>query len=132
MTTPNDVVLDTHSLLWYLVDDSRLSAAATLEFQAIGRGSVTGLIPTIVLAELLWIYERRLLGPTFDEVVSKLQTSRNFEIIPLTLGILRLMGGLAPLELHDRAIVATVLSLNSRLMTRDQAIRGMGLVNCIW
>ncbi len=50
-------VADTHTLVWYFTNDKRLGAIAynTLE-GLIEKGEI--LIPTIVLAELLYISER--------------------------------------------------------------------------
>ena len=49
-----DYVTDTHSLVWYLADDSRISKKALEVFEGtIKEGSI--IIPAVVLAEIMFI-----------------------------------------------------------------------------
>ncbi len=66
------------------------------------------------------------------ELVARLQDSQTFEVLPLDLSILARMRNLNMFELHDHIIVATALSLEARLVTKDDAIRDSSIVECIW
>ena len=44
----NDVVTDTHALIWYLEDSPKLSASANEIFEQCDRGEITIYIPTIL------------------------------------------------------------------------------------
>ena len=53
-----DYVADTHSLVWYFTEDSRLSKKALEAFDGtIKEGTL--IIPTLVLAELMFIAKKR-------------------------------------------------------------------------
>ena len=54
---PN-VVTDTHSLIWYLEDSSRLGMAARDVFDACDRGETTIYVPTICLVEIVYLAEK--------------------------------------------------------------------------
>ena len=133
MTTPLETtVIDTHALVWHLEDNPRLSSNARIAFTEIDQGLRIGVIPTIVLAEVMYISERGRTGLDFGEIVDRLQNSRNFRIASFDMRILVRMPDLTIFELHDRIIVATAQSLGAQLMTRDRVIRDSGVVGCIW
>ena len=87
-----------------------------------------GVVPTIVLAELMHISERGRIRLGFDEVMGGLQDSHHFEIAALDSDVLSHMIVASGLELHDRVIVATALSLGATLLTQDREVRDAGLV----
>ena len=118
--------------MWYFENSPRLSQDADRAFDQIDRGLGIVAVPTIVLAEIVHISEKGSATMSFAEIVSRIHESENFGIVSLDLGILMRMRDLTALELHDRIIVATALSFDARLVTRDEAIRGSGLVECTW
>lgn len=133
MTAPTDLtVIDTHALVWYLENSPKLSSNARLAFDAIDQGLSIGLVPTIVLAELMHISERGRIILDFAQAIARLQDGRNFGIVSLDLGILIRMRNLTMLELHDRIIVATALSFGAGLISQDETVRNSGIVECIW
>jgi PIN domain nuclease of toxin-antitoxin system len=132
MSQANVVVIDTHALIWYLEEDARLSVNATLALDRIGQDVNVGFIPTIALAELMHISEKGRTGLEFRAVLTRLEDIRNLGIASFDLEVLTRMLSLDMFELHDRIIVATALSHDARLVTRDRAIRNSGVVECIW
>ena len=132
MSPNNRAVFDTHALVWYLENNPQLSVDARGVFEAVDRGDIIGFVPTIVLAEMLYMSERRRTPLSFAEVVNQLQRGDNFEIVSLYVGIVTRMSDLTTMELHDRIIVATAISVGARLVTRDRAVRSSGLVECVW
>jgi hypothetical protein len=56
----NVFVPDTHALAWDFTRDRKLSVAARSVLRAADRGEVQLLVPTIVLAELLSVQERKM------------------------------------------------------------------------
>ena len=131
-TSVDSIVIDTHALLWYFEDSPRLSSNARSVFGVIENGGNVGIVPTIVLAELMYISDKRRTSLDLAQVISTLQTSRNFSIASFDLAILTQMSSLTALELHDRIIVATAMLFGSRLITRDETIRDSGVIQCIW
>jgi len=57
----------------------------------------------------------------------------NFEIAPLDLDVLRMADRIeAPLEMHDKLIVATALHYSASLITRDERIVNSKTVKTVW
>lgn len=126
-------VLDTHALIWYLTDDERLSPAARQAFAEIERGEARGLIPIVVLLELLRIEEKELIPPLWEAAITTLLAGGRFEVVPLDLTMLAMVRELPQIEdLHDRVIVATARRYNAALVTYDETIRQSGLVETLW
>ena len=132
MTSVNVEVIDTHALVWYFENSPQLSPTARRSFDRIAQGDEFGVIPTIVLAELMHISEKRKTRLAFAEVLARLERNPSFRITSLDKGILIRMNNLPMFEIHDRIIVATALSFRARLITRDREIRDSGVVECIW
>ena len=127
-------VTDTHPFLWYISEDERLSKRAGSIFDDAENGNVTIVVPTIVLAESLYlIEEERLLKIKFTDVISKLEIGRNYTTIPLNIKVIKKVEELKKIkELHDRIIVASASILNAELITKDETIIKTGYVKTIW
>jgi PIN domain nuclease of toxin-antitoxin system len=126
-------VLDTHALIWYLTRDERLSPAARQAFREIERGEARGLIPIVVLLELIRIEEKELIPPLWEAVLATLLGGGRFEVVPLDLNLLALVRELPEIEdLHDRVIVAIARRYEAVLVTYDEIIRRSGLVETLW
>jgi PIN domain nuclease of toxin-antitoxin system len=59
------LVLDTHPIVWFLEASARLSVKAQ---QAICDPSSQLIIPTIVLAEITYLYERKRIATSASEI----------------------------------------------------------------
>ncbi len=126
-------VLDTHALIWYLTRDERLSPAARRAFEEIERGEARGLIPIVVLLELIRIEEKDLIPPLWDVAIATLLGEGRFEVVPLDLSLLALVRELPEIEdLHDRVIVAIARRYGAVLVTYDETIRQSGWVETLW
>ncbi|MBU2431824.1 MAG: PIN domain-containing protein [Proteobacteria bacterium] len=123
---------DAHSLVWYFTEDPKLSKKALEAFdETVNEGSI--IVPTIVLAEIMFIARKGRITLTFRQTLAKIETYENFEIAPLDISILEIADTLeVDLEMHDRLIVATALYFNSDLITKDNQIRDFKAINTIW
>lgn len=128
----NSYVADTHSLVWYFNDSPRLSGKALKAFEnTVENGSI--IIPTIVLAEIMYIAKRGRIEMTFSETVEKIEEMENFEIAPLDMDILKIADKIGyELEMHDRLITATAIFFKAPIITKDQKIKDSGLCKVIW
>ena len=82
-------VTDTHSLVWYFTADHRLGKKALNIFeQTVKEGSI--IVPTIILAEIMFIAKRGRITLTFKETLKKLEDYENFNIVPLDIEILKI------------------------------------------
>ena len=66
-------IADTHSLIWFLAEDSNLSKKAKeiFDYAEIGKNAIV--IPTIVLAELLYMCEQKQAPDKFSEIIKKIK-----------------------------------------------------------
>jgi len=126
-------VVDTHALVWHLEANSRLSQIA--------RGILSSpdsdlVIPSIVVAEVWYLYHRKRISTTPDDVRARIVSARNCSIYPLDETIL----GLLPegFDIHDAIIVATaklyrdILCRPVRLISCDKAVTQSGMIETIW
>ena len=127
-----DHVTDTHSIVWYFTDDPRLSRCALEVFEkTIKEGAI--IIPTVVLAEIIYIAGKGKITLTFDETLQKIDSYENFIVAALDLEILKVAEKIKlNLEMHDKLIAATALYYNASLITRDPLITKSGACTTIW
>ena len=123
-------VTDTHCLLWYLQGDKRLSMASRRLFDGQDKSKQV-VIPTIVLAELLHLSRKYRVPFSFEKLLAALAGEERYDMMSLTVEVIREAMMLGPLEIHDALIVATALHLDIPLMTRDQEIVDSGVIKTI-
>jgi PIN domain nuclease of toxin-antitoxin system len=127
-----DYVADTHSLVWYFTADSHLSEKALKAFELSAQEGIV-LIPSIVLAEIIFISKKGRITLTFEETLKRIEEYDNFDIAALDVDILKEVDKIeADLEMHDKLIVATSLYFKAALITKDQRIKEAGIVTTIW
>lgn len=130
------IVLDTHTLVWWVTGDATLSkkAKTTINHELAG-GDI--LVSTISAWEIAMLVEREKLQLTM-EVESWLATVAQIEavrFVPVDVEIATKSVNL-PGEFHkdpaDRMIVATARKFAVPLITKDEKIRAYGHVKTIW
>lgn len=126
-------VADTHSTLWFLTNDSKLGSGAREVFERAEKGETIIIIPTISLAEMLYVCEKKKVAVKFREILEKLKTSFNYMVFDLTLETVLKCADLQEItEMHDRIITATAKIVNASVITKDPNIKESGLVDVIW
>jgi PIN domain nuclease of toxin-antitoxin system len=127
-----DYVTDTHSLVWYFTEDSRLSPKASEAFEGTTREGMI-IVPAVVLAEVMFIAKKGRITLTFEETLHRIEEYENFDIAPLDVDVLKIADRIElDMEMHDKLIVATTLYFNATLITKDQFIRDSGICTTIW
>lgn len=125
-------VTDTHSLVWYFIDDPQLSKKALNVFEKTIKDGII-IIPILVLAEIMYISKKGRITISFQDTLNKIDESENFDIVPLDTNILKIADKLdIDLEMHDRLITATAVSFNAPLITKDRSIIDSKVCNTIW
>ena len=115
-------VTDTHSILWYFTEDSRLSKKALDVFERTTNKGII-IIPSVVLAEIMFIAKKGKVALSFEETLKKIEEYENFDIAPLDIDILKVANKIkVDLEMHDRLIVTTAKIFNVPLITKDKQI----------
>lgn len=130
------ILLDTHVLVWLLVDEDRLSQRAT---SAIQRARVSdGLaIADVTMWELAFLIARGTLRTrgTIENTVHNFVTRSGANVKPITAEIAALATQFPdnyPKDPIDRLIGATARAEGIALVTRDEKIRRSPLLKTIW
>lgn len=130
-------VTDTHSLVWHLTNDPKLSSHARRAFQNADAGQDHIIVPCILLFELLYLIEKQKISFDFRGFVSTLHRAKNYEIEPLCLPIVE-----RSLEIPrdivkdpwDRLIAATAMYRELPLISQDRSLRSLRLkgLKVVW
>lgn len=129
-------VADTHTALWYLFADSRLSSVAKsfIDSAATRRQKVA--ISSISLAEVVYLSEKnRLPASAYDSVLQALADPDHvFMEAVLSASIVQAMRSVSRIEvpeMPDRIIAATAVYFGVPVLSRDQRIRA-SKISTIW
>ena len=126
-------IADTHSLLWWFTDSTKISSKASEIFEKCEEGSYIIFIPSIVMAEALSIFDKKRISFNFKKLLKQINSSENFVLISLDYSILLKMIDLKDIsELHDKIIVATAKYLNLPIITKDKVIQDLSYIKTIW
>ena len=126
-------VVDAHALIWFITEDNRLSQKTDQILEEAERAEAEVLVPTIILAEITHIAQRKKIKVTIDEVLERVQQGDGFIIVPFDFPILQIMLKL-PEEwgIHDRIIGATAYYYSAKLITKDEILRESSEIETIW
>jgi PIN domain nuclease of toxin-antitoxin system len=123
-------VADTHAWVFYLLD--KLPKKVNDIFASVEKGKDIMFIPTISLAECVYLVETGKIALDYKELFNKFEISNNFIPVSLNLEITKMLPEIKLPELHDRIIVATAKILGAKLITKDKDIVESRLVETIW
>jgi len=124
-------VADAHVLGAYLLDE--LPSRSDQIFKDAEHEKAGVIIPSIAIAELIYVYEKAKLTPKIWEMFEMFDTYPSFTIQPLDEPLLKIVPEIKLKELHDRIIVATCKYTNAKaLLTKDQEIKKSKLVETIY
>ena len=126
-------VADTHALLWWFTNSSRMSLKASEIFEKCENGENIIFIPSIVIAESLSIFDKKRISFNFKNLFKKIHTSDNFVLIALDYPILQQMVALKEIpELHDKIIASTAKYLKLPIITKDKTLQKLPTIKTIW
>lgn len=129
-------VADTHTVIWYLAADARLSEAArTFIDSAAANGDQIG-ISAITLVEMVYLIERsRIPAQRFTDLARELaKPDSMFAELVLDLKIARAVTRIRTQEIPeiaDRVIAATALQYKVAVISRDRKI-ALSNLKTIW
>lgn len=119
-------VTDTHSLVWYMTGNPKLSAEAKGIFQKADNFQDAIFIPCIVFFELLYLIEKKRIAADFDGFLAMAFSARNYRTEPICLPIIEKSRGISRDKVPDpwdRLIAATSMHLGLPLITRDKSLK---------
>lgn len=95
------------------------------------RAEVEILVPTIVLAELLYIAERKKVPVSLAEILKRISSGGGFRVVPFDFLVFETMRRLPKsLEIHDRIIVATAQAYRAKVISKDAQIKRV--ITTVW
>jgi PIN domain nuclease of toxin-antitoxin system len=129
-------VADTHTIIWYLFNDERLSNIAR---QTIATAAVDGNqigIASITLAEIVYLREKnRIPEQTFERLLNAIEEENSVLIeIPLDKNVVKTLVRVERTQipdLPDRIIAATALYTKVPVISRDRKIK-LSNIQTIW
>lgn len=123
---------DTVAIIRHFANVGKIGKAARSILLDADNGKNKILISIISMIEILYLSERNRIPLNLEEMRSKLLHLDNYEIVDLDLEIVETARNVKGLELHDRLIVSTALSLNVPILTSDKIISASGKIDVIW
>jgi len=129
-------VADTHTVVWYLYDDARLSLAARTWIEDAAAAGEQIAISTITLAEMIYLIEKgRIDTAALTRLMAALDAADAVLVeVPFDRHVAQAMTRVARTEvpdLPDRIIAATALHLGVPVISRDRKIQKSNLTT-IW
>jgi PIN domain nuclease of toxin-antitoxin system len=129
-------VADTHTALWHLFDDARLSAPARdfIDKTAAARHRIV--VSTVSLAEVVYLIEKdRLPSSAYDDLRNALADPDHvLQEAPFTVEIVDAMRqvsrAIVP-DMPDRIIAATAVYFGVPVISRDRRIRS-SMIQTVW
>lgn len=129
-------VADTHTIIWYLFNDSRLSDTARqlIETAAVN-GNQIG-VASITLAEIVYLTEKnRIPKQTLKQLLNAMEAENSVLIeIPLDKNVVKALVRVERKQipdLPDRIIAATALYIQVPVISRDRKIK-LSSIQTIW
>ena len=115
------------------LEKRKLGKIAKSLFESAERNETSIYIPSVVFAEILYLYEKDRIKTSLQNVEDYLkhyphikESSLNFSVIQSSAKINDIR------ELHDRLIAGTALSLNLPIITNDPVIEASAFVQTVW
>lgn len=131
--TMDTYVVDTHSLIWFIAEDSRLSKKSNEILEKAEKGEVDVLVPTLVLAEIAYIASRKRVRVTLNKILECIQKGDGFVIVPFDFQVFQISLDMPERwEIHDKIIAATARYYNAELITRDTALQKSNEIKTVW
>ncbi len=131
-TPGTDFVTDTMALI-LRIEGRKLGPTAKASFESMEMGGTSIVVPALVLAEVLYLSEKKRIKATLVDVADYLNRFPHCQEYPLNFAVVQTAALIDDIrELHDRLIAATARYLQLTLITNDPVIVASKWVNTAW
>lgn len=126
-------VVDTHALLWYLLNDKKLSQQAKAIFQAAEQNQTILIVSAIVMAELYYANVKNKWFADFAKLYADITSKPFIRFVPVDhTHVLDFMQDAAVPEMHDRIIAGVARRLGAPLISSDPLITAAAIATIVW
>jgi PIN domain nuclease of toxin-antitoxin system len=126
-------VLDTHACVFSLVAPSKLGARAKRALRSVETGGGVAWVPAAVVAEILLLRELGRIDIGLAHLKTAFDQAPGFRFSALDMRQLDEFAALGAIrDPFDRLIVSATRVLEAKLVTKDQSIGELGLVQTVW
>ncbi len=129
-------VADTHALIWYFFNPTRLGPNAYTALREVGEAQAVLIVPAVVVAEMVMVVEKGRVQVSLADlhhVVDRLRYNPACELPALTVEDVLNSAALTVIpDIFDRLILYEARKRDALLLTRDTTLTGSGLVPVIW
>ncbi|RMF78972.1 MAG: PIN domain-containing protein [Chloroflexi bacterium] len=126
-------VVDTHALIWYLLNDKKLSSSAKSIFQAAEQNQTLLIISAIVMAELYYANAKHKWFADFAQLYADITSKPYIRFMPVDhTHIPDFVQDAAVPEMHDRIIAGVARRLGAPLISSDPLITTAAIVTIVW
>lgn len=131
-TLASEYVTDTVALV-LRIERRRMGANAASVFDAVETGAAVIYVPAMVLAEILYLAEKRRISASLSTVADYLRKYTTCKEYSMTFSVVESAGQITDIpELHDRLIAGTARLLDLELITNDPVIATSQFVKTRW
>jgi len=131
-TPGNEFVTDTMALV-LRIEKRKLGLKVKAAFDSAEAGNALIYLPGIVLAEILYLSEKKRIQTDLSSVSNYLSQFPNIREYPVDLAVAQSAAQIHDIpELHDRLIAGTARLLQRELLSNDPAIQASTSVRTIW
>lgn len=128
----NKYVTDTQALVKFLNGKKVINDTVDSIFRKADEGENIIVIPSVVLFEIGYLYEKQRVPVSIKDMKAVLEDSLNYREERLSIDIIESSFEITDIpELHDRLIAGTARYLNISLITNDPVILASRFVSCV-
>jgi PIN domain nuclease of toxin-antitoxin system len=126
-------VVDTHALIWYLTNATKLGKQASGVFAAAESGETRLVVSAIVVAEMYYANKKNQWFIDFNTTYQQLRSKPYFRFVHFKADHVLDFDNDAPVaEMHDRIIAGLARRIGAPLLSSDLQIAGANLVKVVW
>ena len=132
-----DLIIDTHTAVWYFANSPEISVLATQTIDNAVANGDTVILSAISIVEIIYLIDKGKLSPqNLSRLIQYLKLpNSSFMTQDLTEDIAQTLAQIprstVP-DMPDRIISATALHLNLPLVTKDSKIQNLQNIKTIW
>ena len=127
-----EYLADTVTIIRYFSGDGKIGAQALKIMDEADEGRHVILVSALTLAEILYLSEKNRIGIGLEESLEIISHADNYQIADLTSTIVKEALSFSFPDIFDRLIIATARCLGAPIVTCDERIKGVGLVQVVW